>query len=79
MNIAQEMFTTFNDDPDLVIKIITVDESLVYGYDIESKVQSFQWKHSEEPKPKKARQVRLNVKILLFVSFDCNGMVHPQL
>ena len=30
------MLTTFNDDPDLFKKIITGDESLVYGYDIET-------------------------------------------
>ena len=30
-------------------KIITDDESLVYGYDIETKAQSSQWKHPENP------------------------------
>ena len=51
------------------------DESLVYGYDIETKVQSSQWRHLEEPRPKKAPQVRLNMKVLLTVSFDCNGLM----
>ena len=37
MDIAQEMLTTFNDDPDLLKKFVTVDESWVYGYDIETK------------------------------------------
>ena len=37
MDIAQEMLTTFNDDPDLLKKAITGDESWVYGYDIETK------------------------------------------
>ena len=31
MDIAQEMLTTFNDDPDLLKKVITGDESWVYG------------------------------------------------
>ena len=31
MDIAQEMLTTFNDDPDLLKKIITGDVSWVYG------------------------------------------------
>ena len=44
MNIAQEMLTTFNDDSDLLKKIITSDESGVYGYDIETIPQSSQWK-----------------------------------
>ena len=42
MDIAQEMSTTFNDDPDLLKKIITGDESWVYAYDIESTAQSSQ-------------------------------------
>ena len=37
MVIAQEMLMTFNDDPDLQKKIITGNESWVYGYDIERK------------------------------------------
>ena len=39
MNIAQEMLTMFNDDSDLLKKVITGDESWVYGYDIETKTQ----------------------------------------
>ena len=38
------MLTTFSDDPDLLKKGITSDESWVYGYDIETKAQSSQWK-----------------------------------
>ena len=54
MDIAQEMLTKFNDDPDLLRKIKTGDESLMYGYDTETKPQSSQWKHPEEPRPKKS-------------------------
>ena len=32
-----------NDDPDLLKKVITGDESLVYGCDVETKAQSSQW------------------------------------
>ena len=78
MDIAQNMLMTFNDDLDLLKKVITGDESCVYGYDIEIKAQSSQWKRSEEPRSKKAHQVRSNVKVLLTVFFDCNGVVHHQ-
>ena len=44
MDIAQEMLTTFNDDPDLLKEGITGDESWMYGYDIETKAQASQWK-----------------------------------
>ena len=36
------MLTTFNDDPDLFKKVLTDDESWVYGCDIETKTQSYQ-------------------------------------
>ena len=38
ISIAQEMLMKFNDDPDLLKRVITDDESRVYGYDIETKV-----------------------------------------
>ena len=34
------------------------------------------WKRPEEPRMKKPRQVRSNVKVLLAISFDCNNL--PQ-
>ena len=40
--------------------------------------QSSQWKRPEKPTPKKARQVRTNVKVLITVFFDCNGVVHYE-
>ena len=52
------MLTAFNDDSDLLKKVITGDESWVYRYDIEIKAQSSQWKRLEEQRPKKARQLR---------------------
>ena len=48
------------------------------GYGIETKTQSSQWKCPEEPRPKKARQVRSNVKVLFIVFFDCDGVVHYE-
>ena len=42
-------------DKNVIKKIITGDESWVYGYDPETKQQSSQWKFPSEPRPKKAR------------------------
>ena len=72
MNIVQEIMTTFNNDPDLLIKFITGNELWVYGYDVESKARS------EQPIPKKTRQVRSNVKVLLTVFYDCNYVMHHE-
>ena len=35
-------------------------------------------RHSGLPRPKKARQVRSNVKVLLTVFFDCRGVVYHE-
>ena len=78
MTIAQEMLNDVNDDPDLLKRVITVDESWVYGYDVETKAQSSQWKHTESPRPKKARQVRSNGKVFLTVFFDYHGLVQQE-
>ena len=50
----------------------------MYGNDIKTKVQSSQWKRPEEPRPKEAHRVRSNVKVLLTVFIDCNGVVHHE-
>ncbi|UYV75977.1 hypothetical protein LAZ67_13002008 [Cordylochernes scorpioides] len=78
MNIANEMLDSVRDDPNLLQRVITGDEAWVYGYDVETKTQSPQWKLPHEPRPKKARQVRSNVKVLLTVFFDCRGVVHHE-
>ncbi|UYV80992.1 hypothetical protein LAZ67_19002427 [Cordylochernes scorpioides] len=78
MNIANEMLDSVRDDPNLLQRVITGDVAWVYGYDVETKAQSSQWKLPHEPRPKKARQVRSNGKVLLTVFFDCRGVVHHE-
>ncbi|UYV62495.1 hypothetical protein LAZ67_2000790 [Cordylochernes scorpioides] len=78
MNIANEILDSVRDDPNLLQRVITGDEAWVYGYDVETKAQSSQWKLPHKPRPKKARQVRSNVKVLLTVFFDCRGVVHHE-
>ena len=75
MDIVQEMLTTFNDDPDMLKNGVM---TLKPKHDIEIKAQSSQWKRPEAQRPKKALQVRSNVKILLPVFFDYNGVVHHE-
>ncbi|UYV60110.1 hypothetical protein LAZ67_1000019 [Cordylochernes scorpioides] len=54
MNIANEMLDSVRDDPNLLQRVITGDEAWVYGYDVETKAQSSQWKLPHEPRPKKS-------------------------
>ena len=57
MYTAQKMLPTFNDDSDLLKKVITGGESWVYDYGIDTKTQSSQRKRPEEPRLIKGRQV----------------------
>ncbi|XP_070394043.1 uncharacterized protein [Dermacentor albipictus] len=72
------MLDSTNCDPDFMNTINTGDESWVYEYDTETKSQSSQWKHSTSPRPKKARQVRSNVKVMLTAFFDFRGVVQHE-
>ncbi|UYV78161.1 hypothetical protein LAZ67_16000324 [Cordylochernes scorpioides] len=78
MNIANEMLDSVRDDKNLLQRVITGDEAWVYGYDVETKAQSSQWKLPHEPRSKKVRQVRSNVKVFLTVFFDCRDVVHHE-
>jgi len=58
------------DDPSFMSRVITGDESWVYGYDPETKQQSSQWKSPGSPRPKKARQSRSETKSMLIMFFN---------
>ena len=66
--ISQEMLTRFNNDPDLLKKVITGDESWMYGHDIKIKAQSYQWKRPEEISYKIEKWTSSSVK--------CEGLAH---
>lgn len=56
-------------------RITTVDETWVYHFDPESKMQSSQWKHTYSLPPKKARVTRTFKKHMFVVFFDMEGVV----
>ena len=78
VEIAQDNLEIVNNDDTVLKKVITGDESWVYGYDSVTKQQSSQWKCPDEPRPRKARQCRSNVKSMLIVFFDYEGVVHHE-
>jgi hypothetical protein len=58
--------------------IITGDETWVYGYDVETKIQSSQWVSNSCRDQKRVRQVRSHVKVMLTVFFDSEGVVRYE-
>jgi len=49
-SVSQELFDRSSADENFLKNVITSDETLVYDYDVETKVQSSQW----SPRPKKS-------------------------
>jgi hypothetical protein len=67
--ICQELLDHTSKQENFLKRIITGDETWVYGYDVETKMQSSQWVGKNSPRPKKARWVRSNMKVMLLVFF----------
>jgi histone-lysine N-methyltransferase SETMAR len=62
----------------LVSRVITGDESRIYGYDPKKKQQSSQWKSPNSPRPIKTRHVMSKVKSMLIIFFDIRGTVRKK-
>ena len=50
----------------------------MYGYDVETKMQSSQWMWKGSPRPKKERMSQSKIKVMLVVFFDWKGTVHHE-
>jgi hypothetical protein len=70
-----DMLECASGDPEFLKTVITGDETWVYEYDPETKVQLSHWKHSSSPRSKKAQWVWSKVKVLPTVFFDYRGIV----
>jgi hypothetical protein len=46
LEVTRDMLECANEDPEFLKTVITGDETWVYAYDPETKVQLSQWKHS---------------------------------
>ncbi|UYV73323.1 hypothetical protein LAZ67_10002715 [Cordylochernes scorpioides] len=66
------------DDPELLKRVITGDETWIYGFDSETTQQASEWRFKNEPRPKKARKALSKVKVMLTVFFDYQGIVHHE-
>ncbi|UYV75628.1 hypothetical protein LAZ67_13000795 [Cordylochernes scorpioides] len=66
------------DDPELLKRVITGDETWIYGFDSETTQQASEWRFKNEPRPKKVRKAPSKVKVMLTVFFDYQGIVHHE-
>lgn len=72
------MLERVNSDPTFIERIITGDETWVFEYDMQTSQQSSEWRAKNEPKPKKPRQSKSKIKVMLTVFFDIRGVVHSE-
>ncbi|UYV75121.1 hypothetical protein LAZ67_12002547 [Cordylochernes scorpioides] len=66
------------DNPELLKRVITGDETWIYGFDSETTQQASAWHFKNEPRPKKSRKAPSKVKVMLTVFFDYQGIVHHE-
>ena len=76
--VCTELRQLASDYETFLSRVITGDESWVYSYEPETKQQSSQGKSPTSPRPKKARQVKNNVKSMIITFFDVKVIVHKE-
>ncbi len=76
LQCSQLMLRNIHRTPAVLKKIVTMDESWVYQYDPETKMQSSQWLAKGDPHPVKCRRPRAVGKCMLITFFDWKGMIH---
>ena len=78
MQMCQDIIEHLQIEPDLLCRVITGGETWIFEYDPETKRQRCQWKSPTSPRPKKARQSKSKVKVMLITFFDVRGIVHSE-
>ncbi|UYV80208.1 hypothetical protein LAZ67_18002015 [Cordylochernes scorpioides] len=66
------------DDPELLKRVITGDETWICGFDSETTQQASEGRFKNEARPKKARKAPSKVMVMLTVFFDYQGIVHHE-
>jgi hypothetical protein len=67
VNVCEQLRQIASDDATFFSRLITGDESCIYGYDPETKQQSSESKSPNSPRPKNARQVKCKAKSMFII------------
>lgn len=76
VDVCADTLEAIENDPTLLERVITCDESWFFTYDPETKRQSMHWKSSNSPRAKKARMSKSKFKAMMIVFFDIHGIVY---
>jgi len=73
---SEQLLQFFRHDPnDLLLRLVTMDETWLYHYDPETKHQPMEWRHSGSSRPKKFRVQKSAGKILASFFWDQDGIL----
>lgn len=64
-----------NDPDDIISRLVTGDETWVHMYDPESKMESMEWRTSDEGAPKKFKVQSSAGKVMATIFWDCKGIL----
>ena len=73
---SEEVLEFVRRDPnDFLSRLVTMDETWFYHYDLETKQQSMEWRHSGSPRPKTFRVQKSAGKFLVSIFWDQDGIL----
>jgi len=74
--LSEQDLEFFRRDPnDFLLQLLTMDETWLYHYDLETKQQSMEWWHSSSPRPKKFRVQKSVGKFFASIFCDQDGIL----
>ena len=72
----EQLLEFFRGDPnDFLSRLVTMDETWLYHYDLETKQQSMEWRHSGSPRSKKIRVQKSAGYVLAEIFWDQDGIL----
>ena len=80
MEVVTPFVRQNEEDPSILERIVTGNETWVHHYDPESKRQSMEWRHPSSPVQKKFKRQPSAKKVMLMLFWDMHGpiLVHFQ-
>ena len=73
---SEQFLEFFRHDPnDFLLWLVTMDETWLYCYDLDTKQQSMEWWHSGSPYPKKFQVQKSAGKVLASISWDQDSIL----
>ena len=73
-SVCSALLKRFRSKDDFLLRLVTVDETLVHYYEPENKAQSRQWVGPGSPRPKKFKTQPSAGKVMATVFWDAKGV-----